>query len=215
MKRKKVLLMFLICVLIISTSALPSFANSQIYNATKLVNHQITDIQQAIILIEQRFLGVNEDGTSYIKADAAKYIDSKVLDDITKGMNDINKEILSGVLVRDKSTNVITSTDYTAQSTVEGYFVWKWYGYDYVIDAYNAGLAAIEFRMKRDILIAGGAIAAFFGYGTWVLATGIDVIIYNSWIAACEEGQYTGRGACLCCLGKPDGVSALMNVYAM
>ena len=121
MEAKKSLLMFLICVLLLSTSAMPAFANCQ------AINDKITDTQQAINLIEQEFLGINEDGTSYIKADAAKYIDPEVLHDITKGMNAINEKILSGVLIRDKTTNVITpakNTEISPQVILEGYFVY-------------------------------------------------------------------------------------------
>lgn len=58
--------------------------------AAPVATSKITDVRQAVQLIESSYLGVDSNGTSYIKVGAANYIDPNVLAEITKGMNSVN-----------------------------------------------------------------------------------------------------------------------------
>lgn len=211
-KLKKIIATVLTVSIIFATTSIAMASDNKV-NAT---SQKITDTSQAIKLIEQNFLGVNNDGTSYIDADAAMYIDPKVLDEITTGMNAVNKDILLGVLVRDKDTNVITSAndEIIPLVTIEGSYIWTWYGFDFIVDAYNAGLAATELENARDDLLAGLAVAVLLGQQYVSVGVGITVVIMNGWIKQAKLGQQTGRGASMSFTGTTSRCM-LIGIYCL
>lgn len=123
------------------------------------------------------------------------------------------------VLIRDNATNVINfaninSEGFSPESVIYGSYIWTWYGFDFIVDAYNAGLVAIDLTNARDNLLAGLTVAGILGQYEVALGAGIGVVVLNGWINAAQTGQYTGNGASMSFLGTPSHCW-LIGVYAL
>lgn len=173
--------------------------NNEINNVS--VNGKIKDVGQAIKLIEQHYLVVNENGTSQIKSEANKYIDSSVLNEIKVGTNKVNECISSGVLVRDKKTNVIREAKIKYGFHVDGSYIWHWYGFDFVMNARNAGIFAAGMGEISGKLAGGAAIGGAIPGVSFVL--GASAALISVWSSRASAGNSNGRGCIAYFMGDP------------
>jgi len=210
MKKKSSLITTLVAViLIITTSAFPALANggkAVTPSVTTSVN-QIADAEQAINLIEQNnFIGVNTNGTSFIKDEANNYIDANTMSQIKIGMDRINQQLMLGVLVRDKVTNEIRKADNTVESMsvtadITGTYIWHWYGFDFIMEAYSSNLFSSELYYQAGA-IALGALPFYAVPGIVAVAAG-SVAAITMMAANAGTGGSNGRGSIAYFLGDP------------
>ncbi|GIM29855.1 hypothetical protein CPJCM30710_25210 [Clostridium polyendosporum] len=189
-------------------------ANAQDISQNVHTIEKTKDGTEAIKIIEQRFLTQNSDGTTTINMKANKYIDSKLLKQIKDGSEAVNKKIKDGDLIYDKSTKELHEKQHaTPCTTVSGYYIWHWYGFDFVMNAYNAGIFSAKLSQYASVLAGGAAVAGLFsgGGGAFVLGCSSATIYYWSSVAA--EGAANGRGAITYYFGSPSWAQ-LYKVWA-
>ncbi|SHJ13050.1 hypothetical protein [Desulfosporosinus lacus] len=212
MRKRSLITTLVATLLIITVSAFPVLANAPAGKpiATPVdTTKKITDIKQAINLIENNFLGENKNGTSFIKDGADKYIDRITLNQITSGMNSINQRIATGALYRDSITNQLKKSDtidaivqpMAVSSDITGSYIWHWYGFDFVMEAYSSNLFGIELG-KQAAVIAGSASPFWAVPQIVVIATvGVSAILVMA--ANALTGGGNGRGSIAFFLGDP------------
>ncbi|WP_368491127.1 hypothetical protein [Clostridium sp. BJN0013] len=170
---------------------------------------KITDISEAIKLIEQQFLIKNSDGTTTINVQASKYIDSNILEQIEKGSEQINSSIKNGTLIYDKKSNTLksniliknSSTIQTMSTTVDGTYVWHWYGFDFVMNGTNSGIFSAKLAQYSAVLAAGGVVGSVIPGVAFVCGASSATMAY--WSAVAAEGAASGRGSIAYYLGDP------------
>ncbi|MDF2505175.1 hypothetical protein [Clostridium sp.] len=163
---------------------------------------KITNSAEAIQLIQKRFLIQNSDGTTKISTEASKYIDSGLLAKIEKGANQINKGIQSNNLIFDKSTKTIYERQHATPSTyIAGTYIWHWYGYDFVMDAYNSNIFGSQLAQTAALLSGGAVVGALIPGASVVCGAGAATLAY--WSSVAWEGNANGRGSIAYFWGDP------------
>lgn len=108
----------------------------------------------------------------------------------------INKETKK---LTQKSKTIYSNI--TASSTyVSGSYVWHWYGFDFVMDANNAGIFSAKLG-QYAALLAGGAAIGFMIPGVSFVCGASSATIYY-WSSVASEGSY-GSGCIAYYLGSP------------
>jgi hypothetical protein len=163
---------------------------------------KITDAKEAIKLIEQNYLTLNPDGTTIINTTASKYIDSKLFKQIETGSQQINKKIKAGDLIFDKSTKELHEKQHAKPSTyIAGTYIWHWYGFDFVMDAYNSNIFAALLTQDAGLL-AGGAAIGFLIPGVTVVCSALSATLAY-WSGEAWLGNADGRGCIAYFFGDP------------
>lgn len=166
---------------------------------------KVTDSQEAIKLIEEKFLIQNLDGTTSISLEANKYIDSEIFNQIKRGSEQINKKIKAGDLIFDRSSKKLNEKKHVSPAgvNVSGSYIWHWYGFDFVMNSYNSGLAAIQLNTLANQLAVGAGAAVSLGAISVGVAAGITAWMVYGYAGDCQTGQYNGNGAILYFYGDP------------
>lgn len=101
-------------------------------------------------------------------------------------------------MVRNKTTNAINAAKKTSGITPDvilyGTVTYTWYGFTFDISAYYSGLLAIDLTADMNLCLGGATAAGLFQTYPVAIAAGVGAAIYNEWIKAAQEGQYTGNG---------------------
>lgn len=201
----------LIATTIVGTPAVANAAtiDSSSVQQTETQNQtKITDAGQAVKLIENKFLIKNSNGTTSIDENAKKYINSDTLKVIQSGSEEINEKILSGDLKVIKNTNKLIQVKpnnqiQTAGVHVDGDYIWHWYGFDFVMDATNAGYAATQFNTWANQSGYGAGVAGVLKGVVISAASGLTSMVCFGYANDCQLGAQNGRGAILYFYGAP------------
>lgn len=205
---KKIFKIFSTSLMALALVATSLVGNTTLVNAATQQNqgaNKIKDHVQAIQLIEAKFLTQDSDGTTSIDQSASKYIDADILKQIEDGSKQINKKIKSGDLKFDKNSKKLIENKHAspAGAQVSGSYIWHWYGFDFVMDAYNSGLAAISLNSMADKVTVGTGVVTLMGNISFGIAGGITAYMCYGFAEDCELGKETGRGAILYFYGDP------------
>lgn len=226
-KKNSVIITSAIIGLSLVTSAFPVMATTPVATqaAIPVVTSAatITDPEQAIQLIEQNFLGTNKNGTAFIKDGASKYIKAETLEQIRQGMDRINKQIDSGILIKDTKGKIIKKVSSAgAESTVSpmntinpalGTYTFYWYGFDFTMNAANSMLFSLDLADKAYTLSSGGSVGSLFNGGVAFVASGMSSLI-GRWSTEAAKGSNSGRGSVAKFYGDPSWAQ-LYSVVAL
>lgn len=199
---KKIISLFIVICLIFNMTV-GVFANSN--------EDLITDLNEAIELIEKVFLHTDEKGISTISKEASRYIDPTLLNNIIISMENVNtlvkKNELSYVdnelILKENTTkaNAMVSTLRYAEGGVTK-TVTRWYGIDMYYNAYDSGIAAAQFAQAASV---GTGVTIILGIGN--VYVGSVAGIYTADLAyisaTCWLGNATNRGTIVHCLLVP------------
>ena len=220
---KKRLLSSIMLATFLVTVSLPNTANAQINNTvdTKVsatISKTIT-IEEAIKVIESKYLIKNIDGTMSILDDAKNEIPSNILDDLKTGLENTNNNILQGNLIVGTEQNdfkitanndniiIIHSNSLAKSSNLldnHAYqYSWFWWGFAAWVDSTGTQIMINDLEALRNILLIEGTAAGFLSCGvalsvSLVTAGGCEGLILQAKNALAETGS-----SILYCYGSP------------
>lgn len=189
-----------------------SVGNARVANAItldqdvkKAATQETMKINKAIDLLEKNYLIQNADGTTAInsEADNDKNIDPEILQKIKTASNQVNGMIKNGELEFDRNTKQLHESLHAtpAAVTVYGTYIWHWYGFDFVMDAYNSSLFGAELARDAALLAMGAAIGGAIPGVTFVCGSSAAIIGY--WGSIASQGGTNGRGSIAFFMGDP------------